>query len=79
VAYVVLPFPVRSQDAAIALPALRLLLPTVSVAAKPYTAPKIVTARTTANNVRLFASAFVALIILNLLWSVSYRPDVGAR
>ena len=40
--------PVDSHEATVALPALSVLAPTLSVAAKPYTAPKIVRARTEA-------------------------------
>ena len=57
--YVPVGVPVTWQDATVALPALSESLPTLRVAAKPYTAPKIVRARTTANSVRFFASALL--------------------
>src|SRR5207302_9618095 len=51
--------PLAWHEATEALPALSVLAPTFSVAAKPYTAPKIVSARTMERTVRFFATALM--------------------
>ena len=60
--------PLAWHDATVALPALSWFVPTLSVAANPYTAPKIVSESRRAKSVFFCASAFVALSIVSLLF-----------